>query len=309
MTHISEHCELGDLAFVKTQHIANKQQVPEERVWYVLKQISFALAYLHEGMGTPAFGSKWKPIWHRDVKLGNIFLAKPLASSGKFVEWEPKLGDFDSAKYQYECPHDEPLDAANDVYRLGATIHMLCTGRHPRMTYEMNERMHDLGLLEQRAERPAPTETCRDPKQKDPFDDSEEECWNEPEEKEYCNVAIPVSTPNEELIKLGPRHWRRRISPTTLEELLTPLAQRPDKKGRISALKLHRVATTFYNCAAHKARLESPDSVSQFQDKFARVIKEWGPEEVLMMTADKSHQKDKKRRREDTMDSDDDEDG
>jgi serine/threonine protein kinase len=230
----------------------------------------------------------WKPIWHRDVKPSNIFLAKPLPSSGIFVEWEPKLGGLDAAKFQYECPSDEPINAANDVYRLGETIHMLCTGRTPSMTYEMNERMYNLGLLDELAERPAPTASIS----KSEDDDSDVDMEDASAAEKDCNVPIPVNTPNEVLVELGLAPGEGGYS-DVLEQLLK-FTLGPDKKWRISAAKLHRVASTFYDCAALKASQQNSESVSEFQQYFADAVKEWGPEDVLEMALAKDDEKNAK---------------
>jgi serine/threonine protein kinase len=258
---INEHCELGDLSFVYIQHRANQEQVPEERIWYVLRQISLALAYLHEGIETAAFGELWKPIWHRDVRMNNIFLAKPGASSERFVEWEPKLGDFDSAIFKHESRLKGALDAANDVYQLGSVIYALCLGSAPRMAYEMADKLHRIGLLEQRPERPPPGS----PGSGD------------------CLVAIPVNTPSQKLEELGLPPGQGGYS-EALERVLR-FALHPDKAHRSSAAKLNHIATKFYNLASFKAMRENPESVSDFQDKFAAAVKDWGLSEVLSVAA------------------------
>jgi serine/threonine protein kinase len=255
---ISEHCELGDLKFIKTQYMANQEQVPEERVWYVLKQISLVLAYLHEGVQTEAFGGLWKPIWHRDLKLSNIFLAKPAASAGIFVEWEPKLGNFNCAKYKYECTPDEPLDDDNDVYELGS---MICMGRSPGMTYEMNEFMYDQGLLRRL--------------RKGPPDSSPQD---------YCDAPIPVSHPNEEPRELGIALGEGGYS-EALDKLLE-FVLHPTREYRYPAAKLYLIASKVYDVAAFKAKSESPESIIDFQEKFATTVNEWGLNEILMWAAD-----------------------
>src|ERR1700744_1716098 len=65
-----------------------------------------------------------------------------------------------------------------------------------------------------------------------------------------------------------------------------------DDSFRMSASTLHRVASTFYDCAALKAKKQNPKTVKEFQEYFAKAVKEWGAEEVMQMTL--STDKDKK---------------
>jgi serine/threonine protein kinase len=195
------------------------------------------------------------------VKLGNIFLAKP-DESDIFNQYEPKLGDFDSAKFADAGSQDDPHDAAFDVYKLGAAMHLLCVGKHPKAPFNVYQDLVRIGLAEQPEGAPLPPVEYRG-------------------SEVYYKVSVPVNTPNEKLAELGIDPGEGGYS-DALEAILK-CALNVNKTDRITAVELHRRTTMFYRYASGIAMEQEPESVADFQAKFALAAKEANWLEVMML--------------------------
>lgn len=92
---VMEFCEGGDLGAMIKKARKDGTSIDEEFIWKVFSQILIALKECHRHKDTTG---KAKPILHRDLKPGNIFLdansnikigdfglAKELASESKFA--------------------------------------------------------------------------------------------------------------------------------------------------------------------------------------------------------------------------------
>src|ERR1700712_4899280 len=64
---ILEYCAGGDLRSYKTHSLEIGTRVSESFIWSVFHQLLAAVAYLHKDHGV-------RPVCHRDIKPGNIFL-------------------------------------------------------------------------------------------------------------------------------------------------------------------------------------------------------------------------------------------
>lgn len=83
---VQEYCENGDLGALIRKHARDNTQIDEEFIWKVFVQLILALKECHRHR--EASGAL-KPILHRDLKPGNVFLDKAN---------NIKLGDFGLAK-------------------------------------------------------------------------------------------------------------------------------------------------------------------------------------------------------------------
>ncbi|KAH0570623.1 Kinase, NEK [Spironucleus salmonicida] len=79
---IMEYCENGDLARYIKRHKSERKYISEDKIWSVLVQLCNALKYCHVDICQTAYKQK---VIHRDIKPGNVFLAK---------DGSIKLGDF-----------------------------------------------------------------------------------------------------------------------------------------------------------------------------------------------------------------------
>lgn len=148
-TTTSEYCDGEDLLRVQERYEKARMRIPEKYLWIVYRDIVKALAYLHNGSGSPLlYGYPWRTIVHRDMKPSNIVLCSnprdparcPIAKlidfdmAGLFDESRPETHAWTAGTYQYQPPeqwldYQSPCATPDgDVYSLGATIYHLATG-------------------------------------------------------------------------------------------------------------------------------------------------------------------------------------
>ena len=121
--------------------------IPEGFIWHTYLQLAQAIAFLHDGYD-PRNGDcrpppNHRPIIHRDIKPGNIFLRNP--KSGRYYP-NIVLADFGLATTKlHSCqnlndlcgtPHFQgpeiPIHSrAGDCWAIGAVIHHMCIGGPP----------------------------------------------------------------------------------------------------------------------------------------------------------------------------------
>ncbi len=143
---VMEYCEGGDLGAVIKKARREGGAVEEDVVWKVLAQITAALKECHRhreaapaagsgGGGAPGSTPKLKPILHRDLKPGNIFLdgaqnvkigdfglAKELASESKFAYTNVGTPFYMSPEMINEMRYNEK----SDIWALGCLVFELC---------------------------------------------------------------------------------------------------------------------------------------------------------------------------------------
>jgi NIMA (never in mitosis gene a)-related kinase len=150
---VMEYCEGGDLGAVIKKCKREGSAVEEDVVWKVLAQITAALKECHRhreapgaaaaaaagsgGGAAPAPGQqqRLKPILHRDLKPGNIFLdaaqnvkigdfglAKELASESKFAYTNVGTPFYMSPEMINEMRYNEK----SDIWALGCLVFELC---------------------------------------------------------------------------------------------------------------------------------------------------------------------------------------
>lgn len=132
-----EYCDGGDLDQLVGTNVS------EGLVWRCFTQIAEALAFLHYGINPhsryPTSSPRdWRPIVHRDVKPGNIFIRRRQKHTDG---WEFVLGDFGLATVEevtsgcgtgeWIGPEVPEMTAKGDVWSLGAVLHALCHGEGP----------------------------------------------------------------------------------------------------------------------------------------------------------------------------------
>jgi serine/threonine protein kinase len=126
-----EYCEGGDLGAAIKKAKREGASIDEEFVWKVFAQILVALKECHRHKDTT---SKAKPILHRDLKPGNIFLdgsgnikigdfglAKELASESKFAYTNVGTPFYMSPEMINELKYNEK----SDIWALGCLLYEL----------------------------------------------------------------------------------------------------------------------------------------------------------------------------------------
>ncbi|KAL8742253.1 MAG: hypothetical protein Q9190_005230, partial [Brigantiaea leucoxantha] len=142
-----EFCSAGDMHNLIDNYQQRDLDVPEDFVWHSFIQMAEALAYIHSAYvrdrkreaEPPA---AWKPVIHRDIKPGNIFLRWPGRSSRTYPDLV--LGDFGLATTDpgrdngclvgtraYQPPEIPFHSRAGDVWSMGAVIHEMTFGGPP----------------------------------------------------------------------------------------------------------------------------------------------------------------------------------
>jgi NIMA (never in mitosis gene a)-related kinase len=122
-----EFCEKGDLASELKQYNLKRKNMPEERVWEVVKCVCKGLRDLHN-----------LKVFHRDIKCANLFV-----DNNSLV----KIGDLNVSKLQksglaktqtgtpYYCPPeiwaDKAYDNKCDIWSMGIVLYELCAGKPP----------------------------------------------------------------------------------------------------------------------------------------------------------------------------------
>lgn len=137
------YCDLSDACNFKAQYSRRKEKFPEIHVWNIVTQLNSALAFLHEGYGTPKYKNGWLPILHRDVKDSNILLSSGqdlpharLTDFGFSQVVTSSNFDYDTKYHPYGCawfhPPERPIAReAGDMWASGATIHTMCLDETP----------------------------------------------------------------------------------------------------------------------------------------------------------------------------------
>lgn len=139
------YCDAGDLHNLKSSYVDEGRSFPEGLVWSIITQMDSALAFLHEGHGTPHYRSDWIPIIHRDIKPENVLLQKVPGSEWPHVriidfglstamkdpeDFDYRISDvFGSPEYQ--PPEHPEAYPAGDMWATGAVIHFLCLAEPP----------------------------------------------------------------------------------------------------------------------------------------------------------------------------------
>ena len=149
-TILLEYCNSGDL---NRYYKSLTGQCPEPFIWHVFKQLSEALAFIHNGIGVQSEGHSqaWTTIIHRDIKPSNVLLTSPRPGE-KFPN--VRLGDFGLAKCfspsstraennsfcgtpPWQAPEIPNAIPASDVWAIGAIVHYLALGKPPIRTSEI----------------------------------------------------------------------------------------------------------------------------------------------------------------------------
>ena len=141
---VMEYCEGGDLGAVIKKAKREGGAVEEDVVWKVLAQTTAALKECHRHREAPSAAAaaggagaapRLKPILHRDLKPGNIFLdgaqnvkigdfglAKELASESKFAYTNVGTPFYMSPEMINEMRYNEK----SDIWALGCLVFELC---------------------------------------------------------------------------------------------------------------------------------------------------------------------------------------
>eukprot|EP01029_Cantina_marsupialis_P029594 TRINITY_DN781884_c0_g1_i1.p1 TRINITY_DN781884_c0_g1~~TRINITY_DN781884_c0_g1_i1.p1 ORF type:complete len:423 (+),score=127.48 TRINITY_DN781884_c0_g1_i1:117-1385(+) len=133
---VQEFCEGGDLSQQIRILKERRQYVDEKTVWKIFAQIILALKHCHRHKESGVL----KPILHRDIKPGNIFLdgnnnvkigdfglAKELSSASKFATTNVGTPYYMSPELMGEKKYND----RSDVWAVGCVIYELCALRPP----------------------------------------------------------------------------------------------------------------------------------------------------------------------------------
>jgi len=146
-----EYCDQGTLEKVSERYFERGMYVPEAFLWEVLEGLAAAARHCHDGpkgLEGEHLGF-WDPVYHRDIILTNVFLAKTSHSSYPMV----KLGDFgcsvtrsdmDSGAVlkedlpaednRYIPPEGPVASAAADIFQIGLVV--FCFYMGSKVPYE-----------------------------------------------------------------------------------------------------------------------------------------------------------------------------
>lgn len=64
-------------------NLGDDSHIPEDFLWYLFNQLATACTVLKNGNGVNMDGNPWKPIVHKDLHMGNIFVCPPLDEDGQ----------------------------------------------------------------------------------------------------------------------------------------------------------------------------------------------------------------------------------
>ncbi|KAF2107087.1 kinase-like domain-containing protein [Lophiotrema nucula] len=122
----TDYAPLGDLYGLFERCITKQRHIPEHYIWYVFKCLIDALSALHEGAcedtDPTTEREAWDPIWHLDIKEGNIFLGD---ADDKYTSYKrPLLADFDLSVPTSVLPKElSARDKTISTYRQVGTDH------------------------------------------------------------------------------------------------------------------------------------------------------------------------------------------
>ncbi|KAF2851104.1 serine/threonine protein kinase-like protein [Plenodomus tracheiphilus IPT5] len=138
-----EHFPLGDLKQWKTRKFdeRNNKPVPESFIWRCFIQMSQAVAFIHNSVGSEPDANR-HCLLHRDIKPNNILVVDNGTTYPSF-----QLHDFGCARLYQETLAGEPMYCGTykwqppenpfintteaDIWALGACVHFLAVGRPP----------------------------------------------------------------------------------------------------------------------------------------------------------------------------------
>ncbi|KAF2439833.1 kinase-like protein [Karstenula rhodostoma CBS 690.94] len=149
---IFEYCPFGDLFELgKDMWQKSRETSSEACLWSIFRQLSAAIAFLHEGIGCrdPKDNANWHPIVHRDIKVENVFVIS-LGEKQDLSHIIIKLGDFGLAAFYdpskarmpgwfgtvIAWPPEQTWEGrearpAGDIWATGSVIHELAHGFPP----------------------------------------------------------------------------------------------------------------------------------------------------------------------------------
>jgi serine/threonine protein kinase len=164
-----EHCALGTLhnflLNANEIHARYRRLIPEALLWQVFGDLADAIRYCHFGdEDSNGEYREWDPIYHRDIILSNIFLARRHAHKNPYCLCRPviKLGDFGCAVSEKElkcrgtrltylpevCKSDWPPEGnvasvAGDVYQVGRVMFSLITHQDHEELWDSHDPLQD----------------------------------------------------------------------------------------------------------------------------------------------------------------------
>jgi serine/threonine protein kinase len=127
----------------KENHSIWSISISEAFVWSVTTQLDSALAFLHEGYGTPRYQNGWVQIIHGDFKPENVVCHKipgsyfpniKLIDFGLSVAiYDPEVSDYRTKKgtAEWQSPERPYARASGDICANGELIHYLCLKETP----------------------------------------------------------------------------------------------------------------------------------------------------------------------------------